>query len=87
MHDIRYAGFLTVCPFLRELVLAENPCAAKPGYRAAIREMLPGLPTLDGVALGNYQQDGEDGHTGSGDLSHLLRTASNTTNKIYIIIN
>lgn len=48
-----------MCPFLRELVLAENPCAARFGYRATIREMLPGLANLDGVALCSYQQDGE----------------------------
>ncbi|KAK3932574.1 Leucine-rich repeat-containing protein 56, partial [Frankliniella fusca] len=72
VSDIRYAGFLTVCSLLRDLVLAENPCAARPGYRATIREMLPGLSTLDGVPLGCYDQDddtdtpteaGEEGET------------------------
>ncbi|KAE8753171.1 hypothetical protein FOCC_FOCC000094 [Frankliniella occidentalis] len=57
VNDIRYAGFLTVCPLLRDLVLAENPCATRTGYRATIREMLPGLATLDGVPLGCYDQD------------------------------
>lgn len=72
--DIRYAGFLTVCCLLRELVLAENPCAARPGYRATIRDLLPVLAALDGVPLGSYQQDGERSrakHRGN-SLRHLI---------------
>ena len=73
MSDIRYAGFLTVCCLLRELVLAENPCAARPGYRATIRELLPALAALDGVPLGSYQQDGTVGGSNTSTVAFLHR--------------
>lgn len=57
ISDIKEVMKLRALPHLQKLTLHGNPIAEKPGYRATVAAMLPGLKNLDFGAITKIDRD------------------------------